>query len=148
MLVFESLKKHHLSELRSWISDDEEINHWVDFYTKPEHWLRLTQNENRYGWAVKKEGEIVAIYDMEVEEGVGHIAFALKSTVRGIRLSKEVLFEAEKLPEVKNVKKLVGSTDVSNIGSQRLLESVGFVKVGENKRYNLINYQKSLTKLL
>ncbi len=128
-LTFTPLNPEHFEAMASWFAPPHTDSYIGGFYGQPKQWYKLVEgDQNRFGWLVLEGDEPVGLFDLDIHDEEGHIAYAVAPAARGRGVGKAVIGQALHLPEVRGCGCLRAGVEPDNASSLKCLEANGFVE--------------------
>lgn len=142
-LTFEKFKDFDSLLIKQWIANDEEGQKHLKSYTT-DSYTHLIDFSSRYLWIVYAGKDPIGFFDFESKSAdVGYFSFYVRPKYRRQGIGTQIIREILQFPEIRKVRVLEGGVDDSNITSIKVLESLGFSKVGIDKD-GMFMYQKPI----
>jgi RimJ/RimL family protein N-acetyltransferase len=128
-LSFVPVDEPGLHLLQSWFEDDEFEQH---YYRPTDTWLEYVCNKpGVHAWIIYEDGVPVGHLQLDTEaDGTGYVGLVVKPELRSRGYGKRILRALLDRPEVRWLKRIVGTAEADNVASHRCLQATGFLQQG------------------
>lgn len=131
--------------ISGWYCSDTEGKKRIGAYANVEQWLKLLDNNSRWGFIVFDDETPVGFLDLErMEKGKGAFTFYVAPNFRGKGYSQLLVTELIKIAKEKKIGSLYAGIEEDNTASINALEKVGFAEVGRDKD-NMREFELDIT---
>ncbi|MEM7534165.1 MAG: GNAT family N-acetyltransferase [Chloroflexota bacterium] len=131
LLRFVSVDESNVAIYDAWYTD-EELRHRYEPPT--DAWLTyVMETPTVYAWLIYEDERAVGHVQMDIEHrtpsgSVGHVGLVVNPTLRRRGYGKRILRSLLQRAELVDLSHLQGTAEVDNIGSQRCMDAVGFIR--------------------
>lgn len=119
-------------EVSHWFHVDAFSGEYAGFYNNTRH--RTKDRGERYEWVIFASDKLIGFFSLVIEQpNQGSVLFAVKPDSRRQGFAKQILSQAQGLPEVRSLKHLLTSVETNNTAAQKVLKDADFFERGHDQ---------------
>lgn len=131
-LKFEPMSDKYGQEVSHWFHVDAFSGEYAGFYNNTRQ--RTKGRGERHEWVIFDDDKLIGFFSLIVEQpNKGDILFAVNPDSRRQGFAKQILDQAQDLPEVKKLKHIVTSVEAENTAAQKVVKDAGFFEAGHDQ---------------